>query len=99
MRIITAIYYLAYPDSMPADPLLASSEVYIEAMESEDCSYDFDYTYSLHVCTPNYISMKLQSEPFFLAHRTLVVKRFEDPEIHGAIEALLPRIHEFALRK
>jgi hypothetical protein len=96
---IAAFYYLKYPDCSPLDRLIAASEVYVEVQESDDSPYDFDSCYSINVCTIGYVQQILKENPYYLAHRTLIVKRFDDSEIKKTIESILPRIGDFGLRQ
>lgn len=96
---ITSFYYLSYPDSSPPDPLVASSEVYVEVSEGEGDINSFDFTYSIHVFTVEYIRRQLTTQPFVLARSAIVIERFEDSAIKAALELLLPVIDTVAQRK
>ena len=95
---ITAFYYLQYPDCLPADPLLAVSEVYVEVAENGDIQ-NFGSTYALTICTVGFLKQHLETHPYFSSRSLIVVERFEDQVIRAALEAILPRIAEFATKK
>jgi hypothetical protein len=86
--IITSFYYLAYPDSSPPDELLAASEVYVEVSETEGNIDNFDFTYSLHIYTIDFIRQQLKEKPFFLTRSAIVVDRFDDSTIKIASESI-----------
>ena len=96
---ITALYYLQYPDCSPADPTLAASEVYVETASNEGDTDHFDETYSVMICTANFIKKHLVSHQYYCGRSVIVVERFEDSVIRNALESLLPRISEFAVKK
>lgn len=95
---IAAFYYLQYPDCLPADPLLAVSEVYVEVAENGDID-NFDFTYTLTICTVAFLKQHLETHPYYSSRSLLVVERFEDQVIRAALEAILPSIDELATRK
>lgn len=96
---ITSFYYLAYPDSLPLDPFVAASEVYIEVSETEGSINDFDFSYSIHVYTVGFIQQQVKEKSFFCTRPAIVVDRFDDSSIKVALEAILPKIHQIAERK
>ena len=90
---------LNYPDNLPLDPLIAESEVYVE-VASEDGSTDrFDFTNALTICTITFLKENLRSQPHYASRSVVVVERFTDDVISQALEALLPDIKNFAIKK
>jgi hypothetical protein len=100
MKKIVAFYYLSYPDDMPADPENAYSEVYVEVGGPGATVDSFDETYSFHVYTPQYIANAVRrGHAGFLAQRSvIIVQRFDNATVRGALEALLPSIEEYGTR-
>jgi hypothetical protein len=96
---ITSFYYLKYPDDLPLDPLIAESEVYVEVGSKDGSTDQFDFTYSLTVCTIGFLKDHLRSRPHYASRSVIVVERFADDVISQALEALLPDIEVFALKK
>jgi hypothetical protein len=96
---ITSFYYLAYPDSLPLDPLVAANEVYLEVSEVEGSINDFDFTYSIHIYTVGFIQQQVKAKSFFCTRPAIVVDRFDDSSIKAALEAILPQMDEIAERK
>jgi len=96
---ITAFYYLQYPDSLPVDPSVAASEVYVEIASDDGDIAHFDQTYSLTVCTMDYIRQYLNSHCSFAGRSVVVVKRFDDDTIRAALESVLPQIETIGLKK
>ena len=97
--IINSFYYLAYPDSDPADELIASSEVYVEVSGTGGSTESFDDTYSLFVHTVGYIQLIIAKNKYFAMSRSLVVERFNDAAVRAALEAILPSIDSIAIKK
>jgi len=95
---ITAFYYLQYPDRLPADPLFAVSEVYVEVAENGDID-NFDFTYAITICTVAFLKRHLETHPYYSSPSLIVVERFEDQVIREALEAILPSIDELATKK
>jgi hypothetical protein len=96
---ITAFYYLAYPDCSPPDPLVAASEVYVEVATQGGSMDNFDFTYSLTICTVGFLKYHLETHPYYSARSMIVVDRFDDEAIRKALEAILPNIEELATKK
>ena len=96
---ITSFYYLAYPDSLPVDESVATSEVYVEVAETEGSISAFDFTYSIYVHTVGYIQLQVKNKTFFCTRPAIVVDRFDDSSIKAALEAILPTIGQIAERK
>jgi hypothetical protein len=96
---ITSFYYLQYPDSLPADPSVAASEVYVEVAYQDGDINNFDETYSVTVCTTDYIKLFLETHPCYACRSTIVVSRFEDKTVKEALESILPRIEEYGVKK
>jgi hypothetical protein len=96
---ITSYYYLAYPDCSPTDPLVAESEVYVEISTDDGTIESFDYTYAFNVCTIGFLRRHLETHPFYNRPALIVVERFDDTLIAHALEALLPDIDAFGVRK
>jgi hypothetical protein len=96
---LTSFYYLSYPDSSPPDPLVAESEVYFEVSETEGNTDNFDFTYSIRVCTVGFIRQQLENSPFFVSKSMIIVNYFEDSIIRNALESILPRVGEIAQPK
>lgn len=95
---ITAIYYLAYPDGPPPDLADAESEVRIEVGDENSSLNDFVSTYSLHVVTLGRLSQHMREDGWVCVQHALVVDRFDDQGILAAVESILPRIEELALK-
>jgi hypothetical protein len=96
---ITGFYYLRYPDSLPADPLVAESEVYFEVGSEDGSTNQFDDTYALTVCTIGFVKKHLRSHPYYARRSVILVERFADDVIAEALEKLLPDIDTFAVKK
>ena len=63
---MTSFYYLAYPDCSPADPLMASSEVYIEISDAQGGDLEhFSKTFAITVCTLGFLNEYLKSHPYY----------------------------------
>ncbi|MDX1964630.1 MAG: hypothetical protein SFX18_15880 [Pirellulales bacterium] len=97
--MITSFYYLSYPDSLPTDELVAASEVYVEVSETEGSIEHFDHTYAIQVCTIEYIRQQLGNQLCFYAKSIIVVERFSDDVIKLALESVLSKIDEIAIKK
>jgi hypothetical protein len=96
---ITSFYYLRYPDTLPVDPLIAESEVYVEVASEDGNTDQFDFTYTLTVCTIGFLKEHLRSYPYYAGQSVIVVERFADDPIAEALEKLLPDIEMFAVRR
>jgi hypothetical protein len=96
---ITSFYYLEYPDCLPDDPMLAASEVYIEVAMQDGSTDRFDFTYALTVCTVGFLKHYLGSHPYYSSRSLIVIDRFDDQSIKLALDAILPSIHELAIKK
>jgi len=96
---ISSFYYIDYPDSLPTDPLFASSEVYVEVSGTDGDINNFDLTYAFTVCTIEFVRRSLSIEHFFSARSVVVVDRFDDHTIKNALEAILPKINTLGLLK
>jgi hypothetical protein len=96
---ITSFYYLAYPDCSPVDPLVAVSEVYVEVANQDGSIDKFDFTYALTVCTVGFLERYLETHPYYSCRSIVVVERFDDNVIKSALEAILPNIEEFGIKK
>ncbi len=96
---ITSFYYLRYPDTLPLDPLVAESEVYVEVGPEDGGTNQFDNTYALTVCAIGFLKEHLRSHPYYADRFVIVVERFSDDVIAEALEKLLPDIDTFAVRK
>ena len=96
---ITSFYYLRYPDTLPVDPLVAESEVYVEVASEEGSTNQFDDTYALRVCTVGFLKEHLRSHPYYAGRSAVVAERFAYDVIAKALETLLPVIDTFAIRK
>ena len=96
---ITSFYYLRYPDTLPADPLVAESEVYVEVGSEDGSTNQFDFTYTLTVCTIGFLKEHLRSYPYYAGQSVIVVERFADDLIAEALEKLLPDIDTIADKK
>lgn len=96
---ITTFYYLSYPNSEPADELVASSEVYVEVSATGGDNRSFDDTYALFVHTVGYIQSRVDKFQHFTTCPALIVERFNDVSIRAALEAILPGIDSIATRK
>jgi len=95
---VTALYYSEYPNCSPVDKRIASSETTIEVGD-ENCDVDsFWYAYSINVATLGYVNERISKEGYFAVKNLVVVAEFTDEAVLHAIESLLPRIHEVALR-
>lgn len=53
--IVTASYYLSYPNDCPIDPTFAATEMYVERGEEGDTIDHFQDTYSFQVYTFRYV--------------------------------------------
>ena len=96
---ITSFYYLKYPDDLPLDPLIAESEVYVEVASDDGSTDQFDFTYTLTVCTIGFLKEHLRYHAHYASRSVIVVERFADDVISQALEALLPDIEDLALKK
>lgn len=96
---ITAFYYLAYPDCLPDDPLVAGTEVRVEVALDKGDVDNFDYTYSFMICTPRWLEQYLKTNPFFVERSVIVVERFTDAVIEGALEEILPNIDSWGTKQ
>jgi len=96
---LCSYYYLAYPDCSPADPLVAASEVYVEVAREDGSIENFDSTYAVTVCTVGFLRDHLRKHPNYAARSLIVVDRFEDAMIREALEAQLPNLEAFAIKK
>ena len=96
---IASFYYLAYPDTSPADPLNAMSEVYVEVGQ-EGCDLEhFERTYAVTVCTVGFLKDQLRKHGCFAERSLIVVDVFDDRVIKQALEQLLPDIGSVATEK
>ena len=96
---ITSFYYRAYPNCLPADPMDAESEVYVEVANEEGDTNRFDYTYALQICTTGFLKRHLETQPFYCGRALIVVERFDDSAIAEAIKSILPNIEKLAVKK
>jgi len=96
---ITSFYYLAYPDCSPPDPMMASSEIYVEVAVQEGSLDSFDFTYALTISTVGFLKQYLETHPYYVSRSLIVVEHFDDKVIKETLEALLPSIQDFAIRK
>lgn len=96
---ITSFYYIEYPDCLPPDPMIARSEVYVEvAFQNGDLEH-FDETYSIIICTIEFIRQHLKSKCFYATRSLIIVEKFEDKVIKQALEAILPDIESIGIKK
>jgi hypothetical protein len=96
---VTSFYYIAYPDGYPPDPLVAASEVYIEVANENGDINNFDFTYSIMVCTVEYINRYLVDKLYYTHPALILVKNFDDFTIKKVIESILPNIDKIAIKK
>jgi hypothetical protein len=96
---ITSFYYLQYPDTLPMDPHVAESEVYVEVASEDGSTVNFDYTYALTVCTTGFLKEHLRTHPHYSKRSLIVVDCFTDEAIREALERVLPHIDELAQKK
>ena len=71
--IVSAFYYLSYPDALPIDPTDAATEMYVEVGEEGSDIYHFDYTLRFNVYTLKYLQHQFETPDFALIANTVIV--------------------------
>jgi Immunity protein 8 len=95
---IRHFYYLSsYPTELPPNPLVAVSEVRVEVADEESLN-DFDYCYSIMVCTLEFIALQLQTQSWYGGRSLVIVRRFDDQTIKKALEEMLPQLEKMGVR-
>lgn len=82
--IVSAFYYLTYPDSLPVDPTDAATEMYVEVGEEGSDIYHFDHTLRFKVYTLKYLQRQFEKPDFALiSNAVIVVPTIEDKWMLG----------------
>ena len=77
--IVSAFYYLKYPDDSPIDPTDAATEMYVEVGEEGNDIHHFDHTLRFKVYTLKYLQHQFETPDFALiANSVIVVPTIED---------------------
>lgn len=101
MKKIVSYYYLSYPDDLPKDKLCAATEVYVEVGDQNATPAHFDSTFAFQIYTIGYIQEQLCAKKvsFLVDRSVIIVERFEDQIIRGALESILPVIEQYGIQK
>ena len=82
--IVSAFYYLTYPDSLPVDPTDAATEMYVEVGEEGSDIHHFDHTLRFKVYTLKNLQHQFETPDFALiSNAVIVVPTIEDKWMLG----------------
>ena len=71
--IVSAFYYLTYPDASPIDPTDAATEMYVEVGEEGSDIHHFDHTLRFKVYTLKYLQHQFETPDFALISNAVIV--------------------------
>jgi hypothetical protein len=94
---ISALYFLSYPDRLPENPDIASSEMRVEVGEGNPTIEAFDQCYAFTVYTLGFLEKELQTgkKPYVIDNSVIIVPRFDVAVIRQAVESILDDLDHY----
>ena len=71
--VVSAFYYLNYPDDTPDDPTDAATEMYVEVGDASSSLTNFDHTLRFNVYTINYLQREFASSCLPLLSKSMII--------------------------
>jgi hypothetical protein len=97
---ISALYFLNYPDRLPENPDIASSEMRVEVGAGNPTVAAFDQCHAFTVYTLGFLEKELQTgkKPYLIDNSVIIVTRFDVAVIRQAVESILNDIDRYGVK-